>query len=231
MVVKVLIVRFSSIGDIVLTTPVIRCVKEQLVGDVEVHYLTKTGYAPILHANPYLSKVHTIENKVSEVIEELRAEEFDYIVDLHNNLRSAQVKKGLKRMTFIVNKINWQKWLMVNFKINRLPEKHIVDRYMETVSAFEIENDHKGLDYFIAEEDEVELSVLPTTHRFGYVAFAIAGTYTTKCLPVEKIISICRKIEKPIVLLGGKEDAARGAKVTLAGFRKDIIIELFNEAG
>ena len=55
-VVKFLVVRFSSIGDIVLTTPTIRCLKRQ-VEDAEVHYLTKQQYYPILKSNPYIDKI------------------------------------------------------------------------------------------------------------------------------------------------------------------------------
>ena len=59
---KILIIRFSSIGDIVLTTPLIRCLKKQL--NVEIHFLTKQSYATILRENPYLDYVHTVEKEI-----------------------------------------------------------------------------------------------------------------------------------------------------------------------
>ena len=196
-----------------LTTPVIRCVKQQLDGEVEVHYLTKETFSSILQSNPYITKVHTIRENISEVVDELKKLSFDYVIDLHNNIRSNMVKRQLKTLTMTLNKINWQKWLMVNFKINRLPDVHIVDRYMDTVKAFGITNDGKGLDYFIPEEEEVKLSSLPETHRNGYIAFAIGAKHETKKLPTDKIISICQKLEKPVILLGSEEDAANGHKV------------------
>lgn len=206
MLTKILIIRFSSIGDIVLTTPVVRCLKQQLTGEVELHYLVKEQYAPLLKANPYISKIHILRKSTDEVIAPLRNENFDYVIDLQNNLRSLYVKRQLGRLSFTVNKINIRKWLKVNFKLNVLPNVHIVDRYIDTIKAFGIENDGKGLDYFIPSEEEVSLAVLPETHRKGYVAFVIGGKYTTKKLPVQKIVSICQKINKPIVLFGGKED-------------------------
>ncbi|MBL4624244.1 MAG: glycosyltransferase family 9 protein [Flavobacteriales bacterium] len=214
MKVKVLIVRFSSIGDIVLTTPEIRCLKKQLEGEVEIHYLTKKVFQSTLVANPYLSKIHTIDGKVSEVIDALKAENYDYVVDLHNNIRSRQVKKGLNSLAFTVDKLSWEKWLLTTFKINKLPKIHIVDRYLETCKALTIKNDNLGLDYFIPTEDEVDLVTLPPTIRKGYIGFVIGGTYATKKLPTEKIISICRKIKRPIVLLGGKEDEAVAREIT-----------------
>jgi len=213
MVTKVLIIRFSSIGDIVLTSPVIRCLKQQSEGDIEIHYLVKEIFSPVLASNPYISKVHTIDDKVSEVMPALKEEQYDYVIDLHNNIRSTMVKRGLKGRSFTVNKINFQKWLLVNFKINRLPDVHIVDRYMETVKHLEIKNDNKGLDYFIPKEDEIDLLRLPPTHQDGFVGFAIGGKHGTKCLPLDKIISICKKINKPIILLGSDEDKARAITI------------------
>ena len=209
---KILVIRFSSIGDIVLTTPVIRNLKVQL-DDAEVHYCTKKQYVPILEANPYLDKVHSLDGKLSELVARLRAEKFDFVVDLHNNLRTRQIKSKLKVDNDAFPKLNWEKWLIVNFKINKLPNVHIVDRYMETVSSLGIKKDTLGLDYFIPEKDEIEKEWLPESHRKNYVAFAIGGQHETKKLPLKRMIELCDKINKPIILLGGKEDAANGEKI------------------
>ncbi len=203
---KILIIRFSSIGDIVLTTPVIRCLKEQLPG-VKVHYLTKKGFKDILENNPHLSKIHTIEKDVKEVLTELIKENFDYVIDLHNNIRSAQVKMAIGKPSPTFNKLNFKKWLLVNFKINTMPDVHLVDRYMYTVEQLGVKNDFKGLDYFIPEQDVVDIAALPKTQQRGYIGFVIGAKHATKKLPVEKIINICKKLNQPIVLLGGKEDA------------------------
>lgn len=215
MTVKVLIIRFSSIGDIVLTTPVIRNVKEQLNdGDVEVHFLTKRAFKGILENNPYIDKLHLIDEKVTPILDELKDERFHYIFDLHKNLRSAQVKKRLGIMDFTFKKHNIEKWILVNFKVNKMPDMHIVDRYMETTKLFKIENDNKGLDYFIPKEDEVNLSDFPVEFQKGYVAFAIGGQHEGKMLPNHKIIEICNGLKKPVVLLGGEEDVANGNEIS-----------------
>ncbi|MEM9887412.1 MAG: glycosyltransferase family 9 protein [Bacteroidota bacterium] len=211
----VLIIRFSSIGDIVLTTPVVRCLKTQK--GATVHYLSKKSYASILTTNPYIDRVWTIEKRVKEVLAELKQIHFDYIIDLHRNLRSAQVKWALSSKKYSFNKINWHKWLMVQFKINRLPAVHIVDRYMETLTALGIEKDGQGLDYFIPLEEVLKLKTklkLPAS----FIAFAIGAAHATKRLPKEKIIAICQQIEQPIVLLGGPAEQKIGAEIAqLAG--------------
>lgn len=212
--VKILVIRFSSIGDIVLTTPVLRCLKHQLEGDVEIHYLTKKQYASILENNPNVNRIFSIEKSTNEVMDALQAESYDYVIDLHKNLRSSRAKKGLKALSFSFEKLNYQKWLLTNFKINKLPKIHIVQRYINAVKALGIENDGKGLEYYIPEKDEVSLKELPASHQNGYIAFAIGAQHATKRLPTNKIIEICKKINQPIVLLGGKEDVVNGDQIS-----------------
>lgn len=203
--VKFLIIRFSSIGDIVLTTPIIRGIKKQ-VENAEIHYFTKAQYAGILESNPYVHKVHVLSS-FRESIKKLRDEKFDYIIDLHKNLRTYRFKNKLKVMDFSFPKLNWEKWLMVNFKINKLPDKHIVDRYYQPVYLFDVSNDLSGLDFFIPEQDyEVVSNILKTQSIVDFIAFGIGGQHYTKKLPDDMILKLCEKIDYPIVLLGGQED-------------------------
>ncbi len=198
-----------------LTTPIVRCLKKQLQG-AEVHYLTKRAFLPIVENNPNTDKIYSIEKDVAEVVEELKKEKYDFIVDLHHNLRTMQVKRALKVRSASFPKLNIEKWLVVNLKINNLPSVHIVDRYFETVKSLGVKNDEAGLDYFIPKQDEVDLNTLPKSHRNGYIAFVIGAKHYTKQLPEHKIISICKKINAPIVLLGGPEDAEKAKHIEQA---------------
>ena len=212
MKVKILVIRFSSIGDIVLTSPVVRCLKNQ-VKDAEIHFVTKQKFAAILTSNPNIDKVHLFTENLTKVIEELKNQKFDYIIDLHHNFRSGRIKRNLKAKFWSVNKLNWQKFLLIQLKINRLPHKHIVDRYMETVHPLGVKNDGKGLDFFISKENEFHPKDLPTPFQKGYVAFVIAGTYNTKKLPLDKVSWICQNINFPVILLGGRKEFEDGEKV------------------
>lgn len=209
---KILIIRFSSIGDIVLTTPVIRNLRTQLT-DAEVHYCTKKEYLSILAENPYIDKLHTYENSLSDLLDTLKKEKFDVVIDLHQNLRTRIIKFRLGVKSYSFNKLNWEKWLLVNLKINKLPNIHIVDRYMKTIVPLGIKMDALGLDYFIPEQDEVAITSLPETHRKEYVALAIGAQHNTKKLPFKRMVELCDKINKPIILLGGKNDSEMGEKV------------------
>jgi ADP-heptose:LPS heptosyltransferase len=212
-VAKFLIIRFSSIGDIVLTTPVIRCLKNQSE-DAEIHYLTKKQYAPVLSSNPYITQIHTYDGNIKELAETLKYMHFDYVIDLHNNLRSRSLSTRLGLITFRFHKLNYYKWLLVHFGINKLPPIHIVDRYLETVHLFEVQNDNKGLDFFLPEEDQPSFStLLPDSFQQGYIAFVTGGQHLTKKLPDDSIARICSQIGYPVVLLGGQEDVTAGEEI------------------
>jgi ADP-heptose:LPS heptosyltransferase len=209
---KILIIRFSSIGDIVLTTPVIRALKTQLE-DAEIHYATKAQYKSILEFNPYVDKLFLLGKSLSELITQLKLEKYDCVIDLHHNLRTQIIKTALGRKSYSFDKINFKKWLKVNLKIDQLPSLHIVDRYMQAVEALGVKSDALGLDYFIPEKDEVPLEWLPETHQKNFVAYAIGAQHNTKKLPLLKMIELCDRINKPIVLLGGKEDFDMGEHI------------------
>ena len=222
---KFLIIRFSSIGDIVLTTPVIRCLKKQ-VPDAEIHFLTKSNYLQILTSNPYIDKIHYLEQSLQSVISDLKRENFDYVIDLHHNLRSMKVKEALKAKSWSFDKLNVRKWIYTSFKWNTLPDIHIVDRYMDTLETFGVKNDGAGLDYFIAKEDAINESDLPTPHQLGYVGIAIGAALNTKKYPFHHLKKVCELLDHPIVLLGGLEDADEGDRIASADK-----IKIYNACG
>ena len=210
---KILVVRFSSIGDIVLTTPVVRCIKKSMP-DSEIHYLTKSKYADIVRNNPNIDKVHTIINKVDEVISHLKSEKFDFIVDLHNNVRTLRLRIALNKRSYQFPKLNFYKFLLTTFKINKMPDIHIVDRYLASVRDIGVRNDLKGLDYFIPKRDEINIKDYHIPD--SYVVYAIGGQFETKKLPVNRIIKLINATEKTIVLLGGIEDLEIARNITQA---------------
>lgn len=213
--VKFLILRFSSIGDIVLTTPVIRCLKQQ-IPDAEIHYFTKIQFRSLLEENPYVDKCWYLDDNLKPLLAELRREKFDYVIDLHRNIRTQRIKFVLGVKSFSFDKLNVQKWLLTQLKFNVMPPVHIVDRYLATVAPLGVINDKRGLDYFIHYRDEIEADWLPPSHRAGFVAFAIGGQHATKRLPVPRLIELCRKINYPTILLGGKGDAVAGEEIRKA---------------
>ncbi|MEM6876948.1 MAG: glycosyltransferase family 9 protein [Bacteroidota bacterium] len=211
---KILVIRFSSIGDIVLTTPVVRALKEQ--AGAEVHYLTKKKFAGILEPNPHIDRVWAIEKSVGEIASDLKREAFDYLIDLHRNLRTLQLSIHLRKSKkYSFDKLNWQKWLLTHWKINKMPDLHIVDRYMDTVRPLGVTNDGKGLDYFISTKDQVNL----VSHGLpaNYLAFVLGAAHATKRMEEEQMAELCKSWKQPIVLLGGPAEAEIGKRLEKLG--------------
>lgn len=210
---KILIIRFSSIGDIVLTTPVVRCCAQQ-IKNAEIHFVCKASFKSTLEHNPYIHKLITFEKDINEVIPALKKENYDVLVDLHNNLRSRRLKLALGKKSVAFDKLNVRKFLAVALKSkNLLPDIHIVQRYLQTVSSLGVKDDSKGLDYFISEKDNVDLSTIHSELNKGYIALVVGGSYYTKKIPVNKLIEICNNSKIPLVLMGGKEDSSIAEQV------------------
>lgn len=182
----------------------------------ELHFLTKRAFEPILLPNPHIDRVFSFEKEIAEVLSRLKSEKYDLVVDLHHNLRSLRVKCALGRPARSFDKLNFEKWLLVNFKTDRLPDVHIVQRYMAAVAHLGARYDGAGLDYFIPPESEVRVSDhSPLLTEGNFIAFVLGATHATKRLPVEKAAEICRHLDQPVVLLGGKAELA--ASRTIVG--------------
>lgn len=208
---KILLIRFSSIGDIVLTTPVIRCVKQQLK-DVELHVLTKKNYVELLSSNPNIDKVFGLEGGLRDLLPTLRNENYDFVIDLHKNFRSLYVRMSLRKPSSSFPKLDLQKLLYTKLKVSHLPDVHIVDRYFCAVERLGVSNDNQGLDFFFHPSDKLNRADYPK--RFA--AVVIGGQHSTKILPEEKVVDVCKALSLPVVLVGGPEDSVRGERIVNA---------------
>jgi heptosyltransferase-2 len=207
---KILIIRFSSIGDIVITTPVVRCLRKRFP-DAEIHYLTKSAYHSLLVANPYIDKIYLLEDKIKPLLEELLTENYDFIIDLHKNIRSLKVRTTLGAKTYTFNKLNLEKWLKVNLKMDVLASKHLVDRYFDALEPLGVKNDGQGLDFYIWEKEIYDFLI--QLAETPYTAIVVGANHNTKCLPEDKLIQLCELINGKIVLLGGKKEAETGERI------------------
>lgn len=226
MPVKLLVIRFSSIGDIVLTTPVLRCIKQQLPG-VELHFLTKSVYRAVVAGNPHIDKLHYLENDLDAVIADLKKEAFDGVIDLHHNLRTLRVKQALGvKKSYGFPKLNTQKWLYTNLKINLLPDQSIVERYFEAAKPFGVHNDGKGLDYFIPDTAKTSSDDIPASHWAGYIGCVIGGSHATKKLPIGQWQKFCLEVPYPVILLGGPDDREEGQAIA-----QQDPVKIYNSCG
>lgn len=219
---KILVVRFSSIGDIVLTTPVLRAIKTQRP-EVEIHYLTRKTYASLLENNPHIHQLHTFDQSINEILPMLKKERYDFIVDLHKNVRTLRLKLALKRPSCSFEKENVKKWILVNFKKDTLPKVHVVDRYFSAVKSLNVVSDQGPAELFISPEETVDTDVQFAVLPKKYTAVAIGAQFGTKRLPEDLVAQIIQQISAPILIVGGQEDRERGNRICeLCPYRKVI---------
>lgn len=222
---RLLFIRFSSIGDIVLTTPAMRCAKQQIPG-VSIHFLTKTSMKAVTMGNPYIDQFHYFDKDLQATIQDLKQYQFDYIIDLHKNFRSYRIQKALGVPVLAYDKLSVQKFLLTKLHLNWMPNRHISDRSVDALASLGVVNDGKGLDYFIPESTALKTNALPVSFQSGYIALVIGASYASKKLPVSELQQLCHKIPYPIVLVGGKDDQAEGEAVAAAN-----PIKIFNACG
>jgi ADP-heptose:LPS heptosyltransferase len=194
---KILVIRLSSMGDIIVTSPVVRWLKEQL--NAEIHFLIKPQFVEIIQFNPFIDEIK-IYDKTHVDWTHLKNENYTLIVDLHKSRASLKVSMMLGVKTIRYNKLNIQKWIYTNFKINLLPRIHLVDRYYHALEKIGIKNDGKGLDFYI-DPKAILLSELPKY----FEVIVLGAAHQTKRIPISLAQKIILKSEVPIILLGGKD--------------------------
>lgn len=209
---KILILRFSSIGDIVLTSPIIRCVKKQFP-NCELHFAVKKSFSSIVISNPYVDRVHLLDGNDNELIRRLKEENFDIIIDLHNNLRTAKIKCLLRKKSYSFPKLNLKKYLFTQLKINFLPKLHVVDRYFFAVEKLGVKNDFCGCDFFIPENTVLTSEIMNYIRFQTPIALVVGGNHQTKQIPIIKMEELIEQNHRHFILLGGKEDIGKAETI------------------
>ena len=208
---KVAILRFSSIGDIVLISPVIRALHAS--GAYELHFITKKVFAQVNLHNKYLTKQHLFDKDPKELLPILKELDFHFVVDLHKNIRSKRLVRALGVKSASFPKLNIEKWLLVNFKIDRLPEHHIVDRYMEAIQSLEHQRDHLGLDMFIGADQSVDLATYDLQPN-EYSVFVLGAAHFTKRIPASILTTLIQRTQGKIALVGGPAEQQLGEELS-----------------
>ena len=186
-------------GDIVVTSPVVRWLKLQL--NAELHFLVKSKFKEIIEFNPYIDQIKLYGNDVKV----LKNEQYDLVVDLHKSRASIKVRWTLGVKSLSYQKLNVRKWLLTHLKINTLPDIHLVDRYEAALLSLHIKNDGKGLDFFINPD-----TFFPQEIPIEYDVIVLGAAHATKRITVEIAAKIIENSKSCVVLLGGKDVTDQG---------------------
>ncbi|MBS1492082.1 MAG: glycosyltransferase family 9 protein [Bacteroidetes bacterium] len=197
---KILIIRFSSLGDIILSFPLINALNKEYP-DAEIHYLTKSAYKPILELNPLISKIILFDGQpLSDLKAEIKSGGYDLVLDIHKNFRSILLTlfSGLNVERY--KKETMKKFLLVKFKINLF--KEIIPVYLKYIKALG--------NSFASKYSEYTSSELKfdreKKYEFDYVVIAPSSKHFTKTYPKEKFVELIKKFNYKVILVGDESD-------------------------
>ena len=146
---SILIIRLSSLGDIILTSPLIKEVRKKYP-DARIDFVVKKEYAGIISQFPWISNINSLDTtkgteEIQRLNREFRETGYDHILDLHNNFRSRRLRRGVAGSHHVIDKRTFKRWLLVKAKINLLTdEPDIIGRYFETAKALNIIDSGEG---------------------------------------------------------------------------------------
>ncbi|MDE3058696.1 MAG: glycosyltransferase family 9 protein [Bacteroidota bacterium] len=218
---KTVVFRLSSIGDIVLASPMVRALRSAVGPKARIDFVVKKEFAELVRSNHHLSVVHEFDAskgfaELQKLGRVLRTEEYDLAVDIHNNPRTKYLRLlSAPKETVIINKRMWARWQLVHRKRNVYHSVvSVADRYLETLKPFGIEDDGKGLEIFLPDEIQFGISsklAAMRLNKFNKVIGICPGAkHFTKRWQKEKFaqlgIQLAEKFRAKIFIFGGKGD-------------------------
>jgi len=226
---KTLIIRLSSVGDIVLSTPLIRALHRRFPQS-QIDYLVRTEYSELLRGNPYLSTVYTFPaggtaDDLRQIRQNVLDTSYDLIVDIHGSLRSRILCRGMRNVVRI-NKRVVPRFILVQFRKDfyRLfgGAPGVADRYLETVSQYGVTDDGAGLEVFPGRAEEQRVDEL--LHDKGMqngtplIGLCPSARHFTKMWPeeffAETAAVLGRKHNVAIALFGSADELVRSQGIT-----------------
>ncbi|MGA2623784.1 MAG: glycosyltransferase family 9 protein [Bacteroidota bacterium] len=216
---KILIIRFSSIGDIVLASPLVRAVRTRYPA-AQIDFLVKSEFAELVKFSHHLSTVIELRTadrrELKDLKKRIREEHYDVILDIHNSLRSRYLRgfSGAKSIG-VVNKRVVDRFFLVHSKLNFYDRIiPVAERYLETAMRLGISDDSKGLELFIPDETMFAVSSALSKFRLErydtVIGFAPAAKHFTKRWPQERFVELgvlyAKERKAKILVFGGKED-------------------------
>ncbi|HLF20541.1 MAG TPA: lipopolysaccharide heptosyltransferase II [Bacteroidota bacterium] len=223
---KTLVVRFSSVGDIILSTPLLRVLRQRFP-DGQIDYVTKKEYAELVRSNHNLNVTYEFDASkgfqgLRQLRQRIRSEKYNLIVDIHNNLRSSYLRSFTGAEVVIVNKRQFDRYLLVKLRKNIYREVvPVSDRYIECVRKYGVKNDGRGLELHIP--DDVLFGVSSKIARLALSRFekviglCPSSRHFTKRWPEDRFTEVgvrfARNHQSKVLIFGGPDDVERCSRI------------------
>jgi len=211
---KILVIRFSSIGDIVLATSPLKTIR-RAYPDAQITFLTLDTFAPLLEYHPDIDALVSISKRMSLIelwgfADHIRRKQYRHIFDLHNSIRSNLVTLRSSSPVYQLKKPRWNRFLLFYFHHNEFgSDFSTLKMYHEHLGSIWNENDVlpatllKVSNY----EQKMARNMLLDKNIFDeFIAVVPGAAWTQKQWPAEKYIETLNQLDLPAVLLGEKKD-------------------------
>ena len=220
--IKILVIQLGGPADLLLSTLLLRCLKNGLP-DVELHYLLHHTHANILATNPYIDHLHQLHFNRQTTVHELRPQNFDHVLDLQTTGTHSDWQQELGVMPTGVKQKGWKAFFNNFFSSSKTG--HPAEQYLQMATALGIVNDDKGLDFFIPKEAEVPYRDIPASHHAGFIAIVLTpeGDWAW---PENVLEALCNKIDHPVILMGTQNDAAVAENI-----KSKVGVKIYNACG
>jgi heptosyltransferase-2 len=213
-VLRVLCVRFSSIGDVLLTTPLVRALHRRHP-DAELYFVTKRAMAPLVVENPNLNKVIELEpgERITDLARRLRTLRPTHGLDLHGSLRSAALRLLVPCQWSGYSKRKVSRTALIAAKIN-IYGKHVPvpERYFEALRALDVRPDGGPPEFFLAPATRERIARWLAERgldRQPFAALAPGAAHATKRWPTRHWRALAEQLRTlgyGLVALGGADD-------------------------
>ncbi len=211
---KIGIIRLSSLGDVVLTTGIIRELKREL-GGCEIVMITSREYEDIFRCNPHLEKTLALEEKSSKgflkLVHEVRGEGLDVIADLHLNPRSlllSALSRSGKRLRY--RKVHRSRARMISEK-RRTSCGHVAARYLEAFEKLGLRSTELSPEIYVDRETEEKVQSLLENGSSPLIAVSPGANRATKRWVPEEFGALSRLLverrDARVVIVGDEKDA------------------------
>lgn len=207
---KILVIRLSSLGDVLLTYPLLDLIKKNET-NCKIHFLVRDKFVDAIQFNHNVDKTFTYSPENAKQIKVLIQENnYDLILDLQNNFRSRQITLQSKARVYRFKKPTLKKFLLVNFKLKLIePDFSIAKSYIKTLYPYF--SDKLTLYFDIPQEKEIESlkKVPPSFSNKLIVGMAPGSRHFTKRYPIDYFKVLINKLienDFAIAIFGGKDD-------------------------
>ncbi len=215
---KILVIRFSSLGDVVLTTVLFKELYDTFP-EAQITFVTSQEFVEVVSNNPYIHQVFGLDRSqklgVKELGKDLKTQQFDLVYDAHSSLRSRSLVRMLKRgfQLIRIRKYGWKRTLLTRFKIDLMPQRSFRQMLLAPLAKWATLSEQPTSELFLSQEMEsdvqAQLQQAGVSLTKPLIALAPGASFEGKKWSLDSFSTLGEQLlikGYDLIILGGAED-------------------------